>query len=125
MPTVMVGDRTFQILAIERQGSWLAQASSGERGDRFGGEFAGSSRDEAIARAHRWLEWQHRHAVALAELQDAERAYHRAIAEHAFASPDGSVASLQARQAALNLVEAARVKLDEVRARQPAEHTVK
>jgi hypothetical protein len=77
-----------------------------------------------------WLEWQRGHAEALAALQEAQRAYHRTVVERALASRRQSAAgspSSNARpvtpvtnvQQALNAVDAARVRLDAVRARKP------
>jgi hypothetical protein len=80
-----------------------------------------------------WLAWQHDHAEALAALQEAQRAYHRTVVERALASrrqPVGSLLSAvdspgsketpaaNVRQA-LDAVDAARVRLDAVRARKP------
>jgi hypothetical protein len=59
-----------------------------------------------------WLEWQRDHAQALAALQEAQRAYHRTVVERALAKPTNV-------QEALNAVDAARVRLDAVRARKP------
>jgi hypothetical protein len=91
-----------------------------------------------------WLEWQRDHAEALAALQEAQRAYHRTVVERALASrrpsavasqppaadgqqpaADGSssnagpVTAVVNVQQALDAVDAARVKLDAVRARKP------
>ena len=59
-----------------------------------------------------WLDWQRDHAEALAALQDAQRAYHRTVVERALAKATNV-------QEALNAVDAARVRLDAVRARKP------
>jgi hypothetical protein len=59
-----------------------------------------------------WLEWQRDHAKALAALQEAQRAYHRTVVERALAKATNV-------QEALNAVDAARVRLDAVRARKP------
>ncbi len=64
-----------------------------------------------------WLNWQREHTDALAALQEAQHAYHRAIAGSAFA-PD-ECAALDAQKEALRRLEAARIRLDEVRGRQP------
>ena len=62
--------------------------------------------------ADKWLEWQREHAAALAALQEAQRAYHRTVVERALAKATNV-------QEALNAVDAARVRLDAVRARKP------
>jgi hypothetical protein len=59
-----------------------------------------------------WLEWQRDHAAALAALQEAQRAYHRTVVERALARETNV-------QQALDAVDAARVRLDAVRARKP------
>jgi hypothetical protein len=88
----------------------------------------------------KWLEWQRDHAAALAALQEAQRAYHRVFVERALASSrqsalgirqsiavdqeatDSSAASDRPAadvQQKLKAVDAARVRLDAVRARKP------
>ena len=73
-----------------------------------------------------WLEWQRDHAAALAALQEAQRAYHRTVVDRAFAvgGPQSAAGSPQSvvdvRQESLREVDAARLRLDEVRARQPS-----
>jgi hypothetical protein len=69
----------------------------------------------------RWREWQAAHTAALEVLQQAQRAYHRTIAGSAFASPTEGPSAIELQKEALDVVEAARVRLDEVRARQPEE----
>jgi hypothetical protein len=66
-----------------------------------------------------WLDWQQEHAAALEVLQNAERAYHRTIAGSAFASPIEGPSPVEMQKESLAAVEAARVRLDEVRARKP------
>ena len=67
----------------------------------------------------RWLDWQRAHAEALEALQRAEQAYHRTIAGSAFASPTEGPSPIELQKDALDVVEAARVTLDEIRARRP------
>jgi hypothetical protein len=67
----------------------------------------------------RWREWQVEHAAALEALQEAQRAYHRTIAGSAFANPTEGPTAIELQREALDAVEAARARLDEVRARQP------
>jgi len=69
--------------------------------------------------SERWLEWQREHAAALEALQQAQRAYHRTIAGSAFASPTEGPSPIEMQKESLDAVEAARVRLDEIRARQP------
>ena len=67
----------------------------------------------------RWQEWQREHAAALEALQQAQRAYHRTIAGSAFASPTEGPSAIELQKESLDAVEAARVRLDEIRARKP------
>jgi hypothetical protein len=69
--------------------------------------------------SERWLAWQREHAAALEALQQAQRAYHRTIAGSAFANPTEGPGALEIQKESLDLVEAARVRLDELRARKP------
>jgi hypothetical protein len=117
--TIAVGSARFRVGASERGGQWIAQASRDDTGDPFGIECAGATEAEAVARLQAWLEWQHEHAAALEALQQAERAYHRTIAGSAFASPTEGPSSVELQKESLDAVEAARVRLDEVRARRP------
>jgi len=69
-----------------------------------------------------WVEWQREHEEALAALQAAQHAYHRTVANGAFAgTADGpSVAeNAEMQRGSLEALEAARVRLDEIRARKP------
>ena len=107
-----------RIICREREGQWVARAFRDDNGDPFGIECAAPTKDEAVSRLTRWLDWQREHAAALEALQQAERAYHRTIAGGAFGPVEGSeVAELQTE--ALDAVEAARIRLDEVRALKP------
>jgi len=69
--------------------------------------------------AGRFAAWQREHAAALAELQDAQRAYHRAVASTAFQGAADEPTAEEMRRAALEALDAARVRLDEVRGRRP------
>ena len=69
--------------------------------------------------SERWLAWQREHAAALEALQQAQRAYHRTIAGSAFASASEGLGAVEIQQEALHAVEAARIRLDEIRDRQP------
>ena len=63
--------------------------------------------------------WQREHAAALAELQETQRAYHRAVATTAFQGAADEPSAEEMRRAALEALDGARIKLDEVRARKP------
>jgi hypothetical protein len=103
----------------QRDGRWVAHAEHAETGRPFGVEMTGASEAEAAERMTRWLEWQQAHTAALEALQDAERSYHRTIAGSAFASPSEGPSAVEMQKESLQAVEAARVALDEIRARQP------
>jgi hypothetical protein len=107
------------IKTAERGGQWVAFAERRDNGDRFGIECTGATELEATERLERWLAWQAEHASALENLQQAERAYHRSIAGSAFASVTEGPSAVEIQKESLDAVEAARVKLDEVRARRP------
>jgi len=115
---ISVGHSRYRLLAAERDGRWFARAWRGPAGDTFGIECAGATEAEAVHRLARWLAWQDEHEAALAALQETEHAYHRAIVGGAFAGPGGGPASLE-RRAALDIVDAARRRLDEIRESQP------
>jgi hypothetical protein len=117
--TISIGGMRLRIVAAERGGRWMAQAMRDDNGDPFGIECAGGSEADAVARLQTWLEWQHEHAAALEALQQAERAYHRTIAGSAFASPTEGPSAVELQKESLEAVEAARIRLDEVRARRP------
>jgi hypothetical protein len=119
MKQVSVGDTRYRLVAAERDRQWFAYAVREDNGDPFGIECAGATEAAAIDRLMRWLEWQYEHAAALEALQRAERAYHRTIAGSAFASPTEGPSALEMQKEALGAVEAARVRLDEIRARKP------
>ena len=116
---VTIGGTTFNLAAAERDGQWIARAARHDNGDPFGIECAGATEADAIARLTEWLQWQADHAAALAALQQAERAYHRTIAGSAFLSPSEDPSPIELQKESLEAVEAARVRLDEVRERRP------
>jgi len=107
------------IKAVERDGQWVAYAERAGSGDRFGVECRGATEREATDRLNRWLEWQRAHAAALDALQTAERKYHRTIAGSAFASPTEGPSAIELQKESLEAVEAARIRLDEIRASRP------
>jgi hypothetical protein len=115
---VTIGSTLYDLGTTERNGQFTAHAVTGETRERFGIETSAGSAAEALDKLTRWLEWQHEHTQALAALQQAERAYHRAMGDAAFAvardinAPDVSKTSLEQ-------VDAARRALDDVRGRRP------
>jgi len=110
---------TYRIITSERDGQWIARARRADTGDPFGIECVGASIDEATRRLTAWLEWQGENAAALEALQQAEQAYHRTIAGSAFTSAVEGPSAVELQKESLDAVEAARVRLDEVRARRP------
>ena len=108
-----------RIETLERDGRWIARARREETGDLFGIECAAATEGEAVARLTEWLDWQREHAEALAALQQAERAYHRTIAGSAFASATEGPSPTEMQKESLDALEAARLRLDEVRGRRP------
>jgi hypothetical protein len=119
MAEITIGEARYQLIGEQRDGRWIARATRGPNGDPFGIECAGATEDEAAARLTRWLEWQRDHAAALDALQEAERAYHRTIAGSAFASATEGPSAIELQKDSLNAVEAARVRLDAIRATKP------
>ena len=119
MNSITIGATRYRLVCVQRDGHWLSHAEREDNGDPFGVECSGATEAEAAARVTRWLEWQAEHAGALDALQQAERAYHRTIAGSAFASPTEGPSAIEMQKESLDAVEAARVRLDEVRARRP------
>ena len=119
MKEISIGAVRYRIPATERDGQWIARAERADTGDRFGIECTGASPGEAVGCVERWLAWQHEHVAALEDLQRAERAYHRTIAGSAFASPTEGPSAIEMQKESLEAVEAARIRLDEIRARHP------
>ena len=109
----------MKILCSEREGRWVARAVREDTGDPFGVEYAADTEQEAIDRLTRWLEWQKEHTAALDALQQAERAYHRTVSGSAFASPTEGPTAVEIQRDALAAVEAARIRLDHIRAGKP------
>ena len=119
MKQITIGDVQYRLICAERDGQWVARAEREPTGDPFGIECSGATEGDAVGRLTRWLEWQSEHAAALQALQRAEQAYHRTIAGSAFASPMEGPSAIELQKESLGAVEAARVRLDEVRARRP------
>ena len=99
----------------ERDGHWVAQRGARRHRQAFGIDCTGATRDQAIDRLGRWLEWQAEHAAALAALQVAERIHYRTMAG-TFASQTAPAA---AKQETLEALDAARIRLDSIRSRKP------
>jgi hypothetical protein len=119
MKQIKIGDIPYRLICTERDGLWLAHAEREATGDSFGIECSGTTEADAVVRLTRWLEWQAEHSAALDALQRAERAYHRTIAGSAFASPMEGPSAIELQKESLDAVEAARIRLDDVRARRP------
>ena len=113
------GDASHRIRTLSRGADWIAWAERVDDGSRFGIECAASTEADAIARLTRWLEWQREHMAALAALQEAEHDYHRTIAGSAFTAPAEGPSPVELQKYGLKAVEAARLRLDDVRARRP------
>jgi hypothetical protein len=114
-----IADRTYRLVASRLGARWVASAEQMDTGERFGIECAGESETDALDRLSRWLVWQGEHSAALQALQDAERTYHRAIAGTAFTSGNEESARTELTRVSLKQVDAARARLDDIRARQP------
>ncbi len=119
MREISFGERKYRIIVAEREGDWTARAERVDTGDSFGIVCAGPSEAAATDHLAEWLIWQHEHSSALEALQQAERAYHRTIAGSAFAGPGDEPDVVEAQNGALEQVDDARVRLDEIRARKP------
>jgi hypothetical protein len=114
-----VGATEYRLVATERDGQWFARAERLDTARPFGLETSGPTEAVAISRLTEWLAWQHEHAAALEALQAAERAYHRTVAASSFVNPGQGTEVMELREKALDAVEAFRLRLDEIRARQP------
>ena len=119
MTHITIADRRYRLLTTERDGRWMARAERETPAIRSESNAPATANAEATARLTRWLEWQREHAAALEELQRAERAYHRTIAGSAFASPTEGPSAIEMQKESLEAVEAARLRLDEIRGRKP------
>jgi hypothetical protein len=119
MKTLTLGRKEYRLVTTERDGRWLAHAERLDTGDPFGIECGGSTETEAIDRLSRWLEWQSEHTEALEALQRAEHDYHRVVAGSAFANPVEGPSAVELQKESLEQVEAARIRLDDIRARKP------
>jgi hypothetical protein len=114
-----VGGIEYHLVATERDGQWFARAERFDTAKPFGIEAGGPTEAVAVERLAQWLVWQHEHSGALVTLQAAERAYHRTIAVSAFLNPAGTRDAMATRKESLDAVEASRIELDRIRARQP------
>ena len=119
MREIALGGARFRLVAARRDGEWIAHAERADFDDPFGVECSGPTETAALDRLAEWLTWQHEHGAALEALQQAERAYHRTIAGSAFASPSEGPTAIELQKESLEQVEAARIRLDEIRARKP------
>jgi len=119
MRTIDVATVTYRVKVERRDELWTARAERADTGDRYGVECAGITEDEAVARLQRWLTWQATHAAALAELQRTEHAFHRTIASDAFATVGEGPGAAERQKHRLETLEAARTRLDQIRAQKP------
>jgi hypothetical protein len=119
MTELTIGDHRYRLIAFERDRQWFARAERVDTGDPYGEEWSGATEAEATERLACWLDWQHEHAAALHALQQAERAYQRTLAGAAFVNPTEGPMPIEMQKEALQDLEAARLRLDEVRARRP------
>jgi hypothetical protein len=117
---IEIAGHRFRLIVTERDGRWRAHAVRVDGGDQFGPEETGATEHEACERLSRWIAWQHEHAAALEALQAAERTYHRSVAGAAFAADPDAGAGADLRRESLEQPDAARTRLDEIRARRPA-----
>ena len=120
MRSISVGDRKYRLVVAKQDGDWTAHAERVDTGESFGIECVGPSETVAADRLAEWLTWQYEHSAALEALQQAERAYHRTVAGSAFANPSEGPTAIELQKESLEQVEAARIRLDEVRSRKPA-----
>ena len=113
---IQIDDVTYVLVACCVQDQWTAHAVRADNGERYGIEVSAATESEATRRLTRWLRWQREHTRALETLQDAERAYHRAVAGAAFSGAEAQIAETKPSRAAM---DAARNDLDDIRARRP------
>src|SRR5579872_1458841 len=119
MTQIAIGSVRYRVVCAQRDGRWFAHAVQDDTGDLFGVECAGDSEPAAVDQLKGWLTWQAEHAAALDALQQAERAYHRTIAGSAFANPTEGPTPIELQRESLAAVEAARTRLDGIRAQRP------
>ncbi|HVB38012.1 MAG TPA: hypothetical protein VND92_05710 [Vicinamibacterales bacterium] len=113
------GDVRFEIAARPDGGQWVAEARREGRRESHGPAFRAGTEEDALDRCAAWLGWQQEHEAALRSLQGAERVYQRAVAAGAFAPP-GDGPGPDVEREALQEMEVARGRLEEVRQRQPS-----
>ena len=113
---IQIDDVTYTVVVRCVHEQCTAHAVRADSGERYGIEVSAPTESEATLRLTRWLQWQREHTRALETLQDAERAYHRAVAGAAFSGAEAQVAETKPSRAA---TDAARNDLDDVRARRP------
>ncbi len=120
MKEIAIGGRSYRLVVVPQgAGAWNAHAERVDNGDPFGIDCSGATEAAATERLIEWLTWQYEHTAALEALQQAERAYHRTIAGSAFANPAEGPSAIELQKESLDAVEAARLRLDDIRARKP------
>ncbi len=117
---VLVGGVAYDIRTAREGARWRASAIRAHDGEPFGAPLEAALEAEAVERISVWLNWQHAHGEALATLQEAERVYHRSIADGAFAGDAPGATVTHDRRSLLAAIEQARAHLDVIRARRPA-----
>jgi hypothetical protein len=119
MTEVTIGETRYLLNVEMRAGRAVAWAANAATRERFGMECSGDTESAAIERLKRWLTWQAEHAAALEALQLAEQSYYRTLAGSAFVDTGEGPSAIELHKESLEHVEAARVRLDEIRARRP------
>ncbi|MEW6322626.1 MAG: hypothetical protein AB1635_16260 [Acidobacteriota bacterium] len=110
----------YRLQLAEEDGVWVATARRLDTGEAFGPPVPGDAADEAAGQLAGWLEWQHRHAAALAALQAAEAAYHRVAAQAGLGGADSALR--EQVTTALEALDDRRRELDTVRGQRPWPH---
>lgn len=108
----------YRLVATMRDGVWIAHAER-QAGERFGIDCAGPTEEAAKQRLMKWLTWQDAHSKALEALRNAQRTYHRLLADDAFGSHSEESAASDLRRQSLAEIGATSAYLDELRARRP------
>lgn len=112
-----IGSTDYRLISNDRNGRVVTHAVRLDNGDRFGIEVNGASAEDTQTTLARWLQWQYEHSEALATLQQAERVYHKAMAGAAFGTTPEAAA--EESRTAVEAMNDARTKLDEIRLQRP------
>lgn len=112
-----IGSTDYRLHSDDRNGRIVTYAVRLDNGDRFGIDVNGTSVEDTQSTLARWLQWQYEHSEALATLQQAERVYHKAMAGAAFGTTPEAAA--EESRTAVEAMNEARTRLDEIRLRRP------